>query len=234
MKIKLLLVCAIVLTIFSVGAQTKSTLSVNIGISKPLGEYAKKSSDSDNSGSIKDGNVFDIYYNYRPRKTFGLGLMFKNGRNPLDDDAIADKFYNAYPGATVVINSDDFKFGTLLGGVTANFPLAENFSVDTRALAGFASCTSPQFTSTLSGNGSSGYFKQGESKATAFAFLIGAGLKLNVSHRIAILVNADYFSTKPNFTGIKRSDSIGTNYPDESNNQEIGMVNLSAGIGFMF
>jgi opacity protein-like surface antigen len=73
--------------------------------------------------------------------------------------------------------------------------------------------------------------KQNEAVAMAFAVNLGAGLRYNVSDKIALTINMDYFSTKPEFE-VATTSNFGYSSNDDFK-QTINMLNISFGIGYI-
>ena len=115
----------------------------------------------------------------------------------------------AWTGGSNYINYFSYStwgYGSLMAGPLLSTHISNKLELDLRPMIGFSSASYP--------------FSEHEPEYTlSFAYSIGTLLRINVGRRIALLVNADFFSTKPNFE-----------YYDIE--QKISVFNIGGGIAY--
>ena len=103
-------------------------------------------------------------------------------------------------GATNPIDSkgdDSWAYGGILVGPLVSFPLSEKVDWDFRPMIGYASTAVP-------------FSGLNPKQVLSVAFNVGTLFRINVGKKVALLLNADYFSTKPEFKDFGFSQKIGT------------------------
>jgi len=122
------------------------------------------------AGSAKTGIQLNLVnFGYRFSENFGITATWFGAANPLAIDAI-----------------DPWAYGGLMVGPLLSFPLSEKAEWDFRPMIGYSVTTLPGL----------GF---GSEQASSFAFNIGTVFRINVGGKVALLLSADYFSTKPEF-----------------------------------
>lgn len=94
-------------------------------------------------------------------------------------------------------NSDPWAYGGILVGPLISFPISQKVECDFRPMVGYASTGLPN----------SGLDPK---QSLSFALNVGTLFRINVGKKVALLLNADYFSTKPEFKDFEFSQKIGT------------------------
>ena len=92
---------------------------------------------------------------------------------------------------------DPWAYGGLMAGPLLSFQLSEKVEWDFRPMIGYSVTTLPDI----------GF---GTEQASSFAYNIGTVFRINIGSKIALLLNADYFSTKPEFIDYDFKQNIGT------------------------
>jgi hypothetical protein len=211
----------------------KGYIGFAFGPSFPIGEFGSSDINDSLAGLAGTGAVFELNFGYRLGKNFGIAATLRGQSNTVDKTAITNAFTILFfGGISANIEADNWSSGAYLAGLYTTVPTSSTnkISFDARLLIGIANVTSPKIKITITDMISSAWSEQSSSSASAFGILIGAGLRFNVSEKIAILTNADFFTTNPEFKNVKITTSAGDiTYNNLS--QTITTFNLSAGIG---
>ena len=120
----------------------------------------------------------------------------------------------------------------ILAGPYYSVPLTDRLFVDLRLLGGLVMATYAGNDIWLEDSGNLFNFSQNTAQAATFGFQGGAGIRYNLSQNFGILLNADYFYSRPDFTveNVNRNNNAGrflTKY-----NEAIAGVN--ANISFVY
>lgn len=171
------------------------------GLSSPFGNYTKTDYADNKSGFASGGGNIGITGTYFITKHFGInalvsyqGFGFHGAQNLAD--GFKDDF--AIDSSTVNIEGSNYNLNFLIGPYYS-VPLGKHFSVDFRVLVGLTSAH-------LAGNQvfvedqGDATFMQKKASATAFGMQAGAGLRYNFSSHFGLMLNLDYFNSKPNFS----------------------------------
>lgn len=121
-----------------------------------------------------------INFGYLFSDNLGITATWFGAANPLDADGY-----------------DPWSYGGLMAGPLLSFPLSEKVDWDFRPMIGYSVTTLPDI----------GF---GIEQASSFAYNIGTVFRINVGNKVALLLNADYFSTKPKFVDYDFEQNIGT------------------------
>ncbi len=107
-----------------------------------------------------------VNFGYRFTDNFGIAATWLGAVNPIEIDGI-----------------DPWAYGGLMAGPLLSIPLSEKAELDFRPTIGYALTIVPDL----------GF---GSEQPSSFAFSIGTVFRINVGEKVALLLNADYFSTK--------------------------------------
>lgn len=213
-------------------SQDKGYVAVSIGPSFPIGDFASKDPDNEKAGLAQTGAIFDISFGYKLGKNFGVAALIRGQANSTDTQAIVDELYTQIPSTVNAdVETGNWTAGAFLAGGYASFPVSKKISFDPRVMIGFLSATSPDTDVYLSDGSNSGWVKQASVTSTAFAYLVGVGLKFDVGKRICILTNLDYMGANPEFKDVQTLSSDGN---IEVNNwkQPFSTINVGVGVGY--
>jgi hypothetical protein len=204
---------------------SKGYIGISLGPSIPIGSFAR---DDANTGAI-----FDAHFAYKLKKNVGLAVLLRGQYLPVNVQSLAGKMGQAVPGVNTDVKGDGWSSGGLMAGIYSAYPLNQKGTAvfELKTLAGFMTTTSPLVDIRLSSLEGSAWVRQHSVSATAFSYLISAGMRFNAGKRMAFIVNADYLDYTPNFKNVKMTTSIGT---QETHNmqEQIQTINISAGIAF--
>ncbi len=121
-----------------------------------------------------------INFGYLFSENFGVSATWFGAANPIDAYGI-----------------DPWSYGGIMVGPLLSFPLSEKVDWDFRPMIGYSVTTLPDV----------GW---GIEQGSSFALNIGTIFRINVGEKTALLLSADYFSTKPEFKDYGFGQSIGT------------------------
>jgi len=238
-KIFLILFISTVHLVF--GQAEKQYISLAVGPSFTLDDFARTDINDSTSGWAKTGVALEFTYAYRLTHNFGLQLQVNYSSNKFDNFAYRDALdaaYNLDPDSPdtlfVVESTSNWSNGGLLIGPYLRFPLSESLSWDIRATAGFYGVSSPDIT--LKANISSGgtlkdYYHKG-GRGYAFAYSVGTGFKYALS-KYYLMLFANYYKAS-----VKIKDVSGWDWNSEpyetSFKQDISYISVTFGIGYFF
>lgn len=153
----------------------KGYIGLSIGPSIPILDYAK-------SGQANTGlqiNIID--FGYMLSKNIGIIGTWYGGANSTTD------FDNL------------FSFGGILIGGFTSFPISDKTEFNFRPMLGFSNVTCPETTKIEYWFGNSYVTTVPPDQAISFAFNLGTSLRYNVTKKSSLLLNLDWFSTRPKF-----------------------------------
>jgi len=230
MKEMIISLSLILLAITAFSQETrKGLIGISLGPSIPLSDYADNDGDNEDAGFAMTGLHLNFNFSYKFNENLGVAALWTGNAHPIDVDEMVDLFWSIDPSLNWEVETEAWSSGSLMGGLLVSFPF-DKVDFDIKALIGYSSSTIPNIDVTASDGSESVNIKQNETSALAFAFNLGAGLRYNVSDKIALTVNMDYFSTKPEFEVATTSD-FGYSSNDDIE-QTMNMMNISFGIGY--
>lgn len=121
-----------------------------------------------------------INFGYRFTENLGITATWYGASNPIDAK-----------------NIDPWSYGGLLIGPLLTYPISKRIEWDFRPMVGYTVTILPDL-------------GKGEEQATSFAMNYGTILRVNVSDKLALLVSAEYLTTRPKFNDYKIVQEIGT------------------------
>ena len=220
---------------FDCYSQNKGYIAVSYGASVPISTFDSKSVDSyiygyrsdfGSAGYAKTGSMFEIIFAFKkPDQQIGFSAIFRNQVNESDMQALSSQLQEQYSSYTVTAEGRKWLTNALMLGGYAEIPL-NKLSFDLRAMLAMVSVSSPEWKIRLQGPNYNNYDTYRFGSAFSFGLMTGAGLKIDVSKEICLMLNADLFVAAPEFMEI---DYI---TPIKTFKQLITTYNISAGIGF--
>ena len=221
----------ILLTITGFTQDRKGYIGISLGPSFPVGDYAATS--GEDAGYADRGlNMSLVNFCYKFNENIGITASWHGIANPVDAQKMAEDIWSTDPSLSWELETTSWSLGGLSGGILISFP-SNNLDFDLKALIGFAGATSPQLDVTVSDGFSSASLLQEEQQSnTSFSFSFGGGVRYHISEKWALNLNLDYFTTQVKFPEFIISLSDGSYQPAESFEQNISVLNLTAGIGY--
>jgi hypothetical protein len=214
---RLLFISFLSLILFSCYSQ-KSSLTLSVGPSFPVGAYAGKNLDNEHAGFAGIGEQVNISFDYKPGKYFGFSATLYGQRNGLNAKAMERDlsqrrysigFFTWYPGAppptTVTyvtypnwkINKSAWMMGSALVGVSAELPCNKsgNLSFVAKIMAGVVYVSSPKLFGKSVTDTAQAQIEQTSESALGISYLTRAGLKYHLNKKWILVAGVDYFST---------------------------------------
>lgn len=240
MKLRLLFI--IMLSAQMIYAQSdRQYISLAVGPSFPLNEFAKMDLNDSTSGWAKTGVAFEFTYAYRLTHNFGLQGKLNYSSNKFDNFSYEDALTSAYsrnpddPDTTFSSESSkNWSSAGFLVGPYIRFPLSSSLSWDIKALVGMFGVSSPELVlngATDDGNNLKEYYRL-NGRGYAFAYTLGTGVKYKVSNYFVLLF-VDYFESKLKINNVAGWDWNSEPY-NESIKQDVSYLSVTLGLGYYF
>lgn len=219
MKKNLLVVLGVLVTLSTIAQdqsqnEKKSFLSVNLGPSIPLGDFASATLDNEEAGFSLTGITLDLNYLYSFHKNVGLAVSGFYNMNGLDISKLRE--------ATGVssLKMDHWQFIGLAAGPAFSFDMSPKVMGDVRIMGGLATANSPD----VKTNGTT---LIPEDWATSGLLQAGFGCRVNIGTNTFFTGGIDYRYLRPTF-------KVNVDNEIMSAEQNMSMLNLTVGIGFKF
>ncbi|MCX6275903.1 MAG: outer membrane beta-barrel protein [Bacteroidetes bacterium] len=221
-----------------------AVLEIGYGVSVPFGKFESTDVNDSASGYATAGTCLNVMFTYLVNKNFGVAAMINSTANRLYTEGVKNRF-NSYIkeniGDDAVISDIHLeKWNTMayMAGGYVTYPL-QKASFNLQLLAGYSRTKYPEVDVTVFKDTSFDAISVNQSSdevASAFCINVGAGLKYNISDIMCLCVNANFFSSYPEFEKVVTSSTYQGNTPDEYHrvHQRISQLNVTAGIGFRF
>lgn len=217
-------------------------LEIGYGVSVPFGKFESTDVTDSASGYATAGTNLNVMFSYLVNKNAGVAAMISSSANRLNTEGMKNKF-NRYIdeniGSAVISDIHFEKWNTMgyMAGGYVTLPL-QKASFNLQLLAGYSRTKYPESDVTIFKNTNIDAISvtQGSDEvASAFCINVGAGLKYNISDIMCICVNANFFSSYPEFEKVVTTSSYpGTSDEYHKVHQRISQLNVTAGIGFRF
>jgi hypothetical protein len=247
-------------------------ISFSVGTSLPIGDFGSSNFSNDNAGFAKFGEGLNFSFEHKISTSFSLSAMLYGQRNPLNTKAFESEFSNGlfsyggtYGGTTDVnppptINIPNWKFkktkwlsaGFLVGGVNefSLSPKKNNLFIDIKAMIGLAYSMSPNLYGSGASDTASGTQTMNCKSAIGFNYLVGGGLRYNITPTYCLLFDAQYLGTNefkyknvtqtfmgeiaPSPTSLTDVSIAWKSSTIANSTQKIASLNFSIGIGMRF
>jgi len=213
-------------------AQKKSTIAINIGVSIPAGDFASKNVENPEAGLANTGISIGFSYDYQVVKNFGVSTLVRVENNSFDSQTLSSG-YDRTIGSTWTTTADEWTSYNFLIGGYYSFTATPKIRIHIKGMAGAANIKQPPFESTTSYQGNNYSINISEKKTTAFSYLLGAGVKFDITGKLAILAGVDFSAAQPKFKEMAYSTNVGSALP-VTGKVRFSTVNMSTGIGYKF
>jgi opacity protein-like surface antigen len=231
MKRRIVILFVSLYTINTFSQEKENQISIAVGPSFAVGNFADKSLTSEESGSAGTGANFSIYYGHKFSKNFGLGIKWLGNSNKFNTNNAINEL-NALTGIRWSSPNSYWTAGGVLLGLTAHAPVSEKFIFDFIFLGGYAWLNSPEIAFSI--NNITAEVKIQSASASAFGYNIGAGFSYFFNPKWNLLFNIDYIGANFKFDKIVTNFSDGTTQTNLNVKQPWGVVNPTVGIGYNF
>ena len=212
-------------------AQDHGYFAVSAGVGIPVGSLQSTQQSQNSSGYAKKGLTFDVSYNQKFGKTFGVLALVRAQSLPLNTQAFSDQLRQQNPGINFSIDGNSWKISEFMVGGFSTTPISPKFSFTPRLMIGILAATSPEMTVNVVTGGPPVWAKQNSSTSSAFCYLVGIGFKLDVGKRICLLANLDLVDSTVKFKDVESLSSDGQ-HSFSSYDQPVATVNCTFGVGY--
>jgi opacity protein-like surface antigen len=218
-------------------------LEIGYGVSVPFGKFESTDVNDSASGYATAGTCLNVMFTYFVNKNLGVAAMINSTVNRLFTEGVKNKFDQYLdeniPGAVISdIHLEKWNTMAYMAGGYVTYPL-QKASFNLQLLAGYSRTKYPDVDVTVFKDTSFDAISVSQSSdevASAFCINVGAGLKYNISEIMCLSVNANFFSSYPEFEKVITSSTYLGSTPDEYHkvHQRISQLNVTAGVGFRF
>ena len=169
-------------------ADRKGFIGLGLGASIPSGDFGDNVYTNEDAGFAKTGAFIDLHAGYKFSEVVGGMLLVRGQIHEVDEVAPS-------PGTSV--EADPWVTTSYMIGPFVSFPLNDDNSIafEARGLVGYAQSRTPEV-----------IFRTGGIRTVAetdrgggFAWLVGTGVKFNLSDAFGLGLHVDYMSTNPEF-----------------------------------
>lgn len=220
-----------------------AVLEIGYGVAVPFGKFELADVKDSASGYATAGTCLNVMFTYLVNKYLGVAAMINSTANRLFTEGVKNRF-NQYlkkniPGAVISdIHLEKWNTMAYMAGGYVTYPL-QKASFNFQLLAGYSRTKYPDVDVTVFKDTSFDAISVSQSSdevASAFCINFGAGLKYNISEFMCLSVNANFFSSYPEFKKVVTSSTYLGNTPEEYHkvHQRISQLNVTAGVGFRF
>ena len=234
---KILAAAMISLAAFAAQAQKDTTasgfsISVNGGIASPTGNFSKGDYDDYKSGFTKTGGHVNLSAIYHISKVFGINVLggysqfgFKNTQGLADgykEDSGTD--------STTLYTKGHTRVFSVLAGPYISVPLTGKLGLDIRVLGGYTNTHLAGF-QVFYEDYTDNVMTQKESSKGSFGLQGGLGLHYDITPKLFVQVNADYFWSKPDIDVTYENFVVNSGRRLSNYKEAVTGINATAGIG---
>ena len=208
------------------------TLMIGItgGLSAPSGNYTKTDYSDPKSGFAGSGTNIGVTGTLFLNKNFGISALISyhhysfNGLRNLSAGFEKDFFVDSTSGLT---NGSNHAVNILVGPYYS-LPLSAKFFIDFRLLVGISDATLAGWDMINTDGGiTHAAISQKPANAVTFGAQGGIGLRCNIADHWAVMLNGDYFYSKPDFSITNENRNANTGRKITSYNELITGVNAN-------
>lgn len=212
---------------------SKFIISINAGIASPSGNFAKGDYADEKSGFTKTGEHYNINVVKYFKGGFGIGVLGGysqyqyNGSQSLSDGYKED---SGTDSTTLYHKSHTRSFSFLIGPYYS-IAVGDKAALNLRAMGGYVQSHLAGF-QVFFEDYLDNPVTQKEASAGAFGYQLGAGISYNVTQKIALQINADFFNSKPKFDISYENFVVNSGRRLTTYNEDFQGVNATIGIAF--
>jgi len=217
----------------SLPAASKFVLSFNVGTAIPTGSFGKGDYADGTSGFARTGGHFNITGTYFLNKHFGIGALIGYSRWGYKGAQSLSDGYKEDSGtdSTTLYQHGSNHAWTFLAGPYYRIDAGKKLTVSLRALGGYTNTHLAGFTIFYE-DYTDNAMTQREASGGAFAWLAGAGLAYHITPRLSVLINGDYFMSKPDIAITYTNFIVNSGRRLSSYNESISGINVTAGVSY--
>ncbi len=234
---RLLIVVITGSSIVSQAQDSRFTLNLAVGKSLSMREVATKIFGETKGELADDGLGAQIVASYYPTRRIGLAARFSYNHNGTREEGIKLIASGQYGVVNPVVESSE-GWTAFSGMIGPTLRLGgERLGLEGRLLVGYATVSSPDFTTTGKFQNYDIRVSTNSQKASDWAYGAGATLHIGITPTIALVVNADATLVSTTFVNVKNQvTTIG--FPEVTQlvniSQHVGVMNVTGGLRFSF
>lgn len=218
---------------------SRSYFSLNIGVAKPMGNYASAVSTAYKGYAMPGSNLsFNMGIPFS-HSNLGIAVMYSSLNNPFNINKYSANAQTADEGRSYSpMVQDNYDISSIFGGLYYTVPV-HRVSFDFRAIAGVSFCRFPEvgyaaysYNPTL-GTTDTYAWDIASSVSSAFGYNLGADIRYNFRN-MAILAAVDYLNTMPYVSTVEQyTDPSGNHfYSNISGISPVSALSFDLGFGF--
>jgi hypothetical protein len=213
---------------------------ISIGPSFPVGKYKSKDYKDSTAGLAKTGVGISISLGYRLSDRIAILFLGGGAQNKQDEDAKTKSWNeNARPGIRTEVHTNSWEIGKLMLGGSVQIPISKSgkFFSASKILAGISKTAIPAYSGIMYVNDAvNGQFSFGKiSLPWTFSFQFNTGFNLQVSNKIYVLTDFNYFSSHPVYHTQKNyTQNPGGPFTPIDIKYSLTSFNVQAGAGLKF
>ena len=196
-----LLLSALSAATFAQSAIQKSSFTIGLGPSFPIGDFASKNAGDDRAGLAATGFHVNLGYQYQFSQYVGAILLLNGRTHGIAKDALRISVPDG-SGASASASATTWKMGSILAGLSQSFPLTNSkaFAIEFREAAGVQFTSSPEINVNynIPGVGSAAGNQDAQS-GTSFGLLLGMGFKYQLSDKLGLKLYGDFNGSNAHF-----------------------------------
>jgi hypothetical protein len=221
---KRVLLFVLFITFFGTAAQdvTKNALSMSVGRSLPQGDFGRPNITDEAIGFAQPGMALDFKYNrFFSDSYLGWQLLLRGQQFSNNTEGMANTSAALREGSDWRVQSDNWLIGSMMLGLTTEIPLNDYAYFNMHASVGQSIIRFPSYSVVVLNAAGASVFTFSSETQHGFAYLLGAGLNVEVKPKLFFLLNVDYQAADYNFS---------------SNSRQIGFsaLTLSTGLAAKF
>jgi hypothetical protein len=193
-----------------------SQISLSIGPSLPVGEFASKNGSDPASGMAKPGALADLSYMSPPKAHLGLIGTIRWRVNPVSKDGALGIFQQAYPSFQWSMSSHSWSAGAVMAGVYYTASVTPKLSFQGALMAGAAEVYAQDWairgirdSTATGGHVDVGFADNKKMHTTTFTAMAKAGISYRLTGRLSFVASLDYWYLKPAFKNFSTSLAFG-------------------------
>jgi len=217
----------------------KGYIGASVGMAIPVDNFASAAIDNDQAGYARPGFNALISTHLHVRESIGFVGMLGYNHNPYNENLFIGNYLSQYPGQQYQFSSGDYELMNLLSGVFFSIPQGI-LDINLRGYIGISVALLPA-TNSSSDSGISGdphfVLETEKNRSTAFTYGGGVNLMFYTNTNLAIIVDANYIYTEPEFNAVEirvYEDGDLTMLSGIDLKQKFQVISLGAGLAFIF
>jgi hypothetical protein len=217
----------------TLSAQLKNPhfVGLNAGLSMPVGEY--KNFDTARASSVNSGKYASLEGGVYISRFVGIGVNLGLYTNSINESEIKSEYEKQLvTNKAIEVKADDWLNAYAMAGIYFTIPI-KKVRLDFKFLGGAVNSSQPLVTVTSNESGSVVVRESKVEDAIAFGINYGAHLRIPLVSKLYLRLNAETFTSLPEFkketTSYRNGEKTITN---ENFEQTISVLNIGVGLCF--